>query len=366
MKRSLQIDNNIFFEIIKYLFALVAVALLGILLISLQGQNPAEAGKALVFGAFGNISRIGNTIRWVTPCLLTGIAAAVAFRSGIWNMGIGGQLYMGAFAATCVALYCPLPRIALLICCTIAACVVGMLWAAIPAFLKRSLNVSEMISTLMLNYVATLLTTYLTKIVNGISANNNSKAMATPLINESANLTKLIAKTNASSGVFIAVALVIIVYLVYRYTVVGYEMRMVGANIRFARAGGVKTNKIYLSIFLLSGAIAGLAGAIEILGVYGKFTADFASNIGWDGIMIATIAMNNPLATGIVGVLWAALKSGSLYMEAVTETNRLTMEVIQAVFVLFITINYKRMFGVRLRKHRDDRKECVNNVGTVV
>lgn len=362
MKQRLRIDRDVIFEIAKYLVALVAVVILGVILISLQGQDPAEAGKAMLFGAFGNISRIGNTLRWVTPCLLTGIAAAVAFRAGIWNMGIGGQLYIGAFAATCFALYCPLPRILLPICCLIVGSVMGMLWAAIPALLKRFLNVSEMISTLMLNYVATLLTTYFTKIVNGISANNNSKAMATPLINENATLTKLIDKTNASTGVYIAIVLVIVVYLIYRYAVVGYEMRMVGANIRFARAGGVKTNKMYLSIFLLSGAVAGLAGAIEILGVYGKFTADFASNMGWDGIMIATIAMNNPLATGLVGVLWAALKSGSLYMEAVTETNRLTMEVIQAVFVLFITINYKKLAANRASRRHRRKKERATNV----
>lgn len=338
--------RDIIFEVAKYIVALIAVILLGILLIQVQGQDAKAAGKALVFGAFGNISRIGNTIRWITPCILTGISAAVAFRSGIWNMGVGGQLYMGAFAATLVALYVKLPPLVLPLLCILAGCIAGMFWALIPALLKRFLRVSELISTLMLNYIATLLTTYFTKIVNGISAKNNSKAMATALINDDARLTNLIPKTNASTGVFVAIALVIIVYLVYKYTVVGYEMRQVGANLRFSRAGGVKVNQMYLSIFLVSGLIAGLAGAIEILGVYGKFTANFASNIGWDGIMIATIAMNNPITTGLVGILWGALKSGSLYMEALTDSNRLTVEVIQAVFVLFVTIDYRQIVGM--------------------
>ncbi len=349
--------NYFLYEVIKYLLALLAVLLLGILIIRLQGQDVAAAGKALVFGAVGNLARIGNTIRWITPCLLTGIAAAVAFRAGIWNMGIGGQLYIGAFAATAVALYCPLPAFLLPAACLAAGSLAGMLFAMIPALLKRFLNVSEMITTLMLNYVATLLTTYLTKVVNGISANNNSKAMATPLIPEEARLHNLIPRTKASSGIFIAVALVLLVYLVYRYTIIGYEMRQVGSNLRFARAGGVKTNQIYLSIFLLSGLIAGLAGSIEILGAYGKFTADFASNIGWDGIMVATIAVNDPLATGAVGVLWGALKSGSLYMEAMTETNRLTVEVLQAVFVLFVTVDYRKIF--HRRKHLVKRSAAV-------
>lgn len=350
--------RDIFYEAAKYLVAFIAVILLGVLLIRVQGQDVKAAGRALVFGAFGNVSRIGNTIRWVTPCILTGISAAVAFRSGIWNMGVGGQLYMGAFAATLVALYVKLPPVLLPLLCIFAGCLAGMLWALIPALLKRFLRVSELISTLMLNYIATLLTTYFTKIVNGISAKNNSKAMATPLINDDARLTTLIPKTNASTGIFVAIALVIIVYLVYRYTVVGYEMRQVGANLRFSKAGGVKINQMYLAIFLVSGCIAGLGGAIEILGVYGKFTANFASNIGWDGIMIATIAMNNPITTGIVGVLWGALKAGSLYMEALTDSNRLTVEVIQAVFVLFVTIDYRQLLA-KFRSGRAKKEKGV-------
>ncbi len=352
MKKLSPQSKNIIYEALKYFAAFVAVLILGVLIIKLQGQDVSAAGKAMLFGAFGNLSRIGNTIRWVTPCLMTGIAAAVSFRSGIWNMGIGGQLYMGAFAATAVALYIPMPPVVAPIVCLLAAGIAGMLFALIPALLKRFLGVSELITTLMLNYIATLLTTYFTKLVNGISANNNSKAMATPLIDDNARLTTLIPKTNASTGIFIAIFFVVLMYLIYKYTVMGYEMRQVGLNIRFAKAGGVRTNRMYLMIFLLSGFIAGLAGGIEILGVYGKFTADFASNIGWDGIMIATIAANNPIATGFVGILWGALKSGSLYMEALTETNRLTVEVIQAVFVLFVTIDY-RGFVERLRSKRN-------------
>lgn len=356
MKLKIKTHQALIFGIVKYTVALMAVVVLGIVLIRLQGQDEKAAGQAMLYGAFGNLSRIGNTIRWITPCLLTGISAAVAFRAGIWNMGVGGQLYIGAFAATCVALYLPMPKFLGPVVCILAGCLAGMLWALFPALLKRFLRISEMITTLMLNYVATLLTTYFTKIVNGISANNNSKAMATPLIPENARLTNLIPKTNASTGIFIAIALVGIVYLIYRYTLAGYEMRQVGANLRFAEAGGVKINQMYLSIFMISGAIAGLAGAVEILGVYGKFTADFASNMGWDGIMISTIAMNNPLAAGLVGILWGSLKSGSLYMEAITETNRLTMEVIQASFVLFVTINYQKLFHRREKPLRTLRK----------
>ena len=352
MKKNLRSGSSAVYDLLKYILALLAVLLLGVLLIGLQGQSVSDAGKAMVFGAFGNLSRLGNTIRWVTPCLLTGISATVAFRSGIWNMGVGGQLYMGAFASTCAALYLPMYPVIGPLLCLLAGCLAGMVWAMIPALLKRFLNVSEMITTLMLNYIATLLTTYFIKLLNGISANNNSKALSTALIPDNARLTKLVPKTNASTGIFIAIALVALMYFVYRYTVSGYEMRMVGANARFARAGGIRVNRVYLVTFLMSGLLAGLAGGIEILGVYGKFTADFASNIGWDGIMIATIAMYHPLATGVVGVLWGALKSGSLYMEAMTDTNRLTVEVLLAFFVLFVTVDYRKLLSRRSRPQK--------------
>lgn len=360
--KKVRLNSGILYEIFKYVIAVLAVMLLGVFLIRIQGQDVSAAGKALVYGAFGSMTRFGNTIRWITPCLLTGISAAVAFRAGIWNMGVGGQLYIGAFAATLVALQIPMPPVVYPIVCMLVGGLFGLLWALIPALLKRYLNVSEMITTLMLNYVATLLTTYLTKVVNNVSSGNNSKAVATALVNDDARLMNLIPKTNASTGVFIAIVVVLVVHFIYRYMVVGYEMRMVGSNIRFAKAGGVKTNKIFLGIFMISGFIAGLAGSIEILGVYGKFTADFASNIGWDGIMIATIAMNEPLAVGFVGILWAAIKAGSLYMEAVTDTNRLTVEIIQSVFVLFVTINYFSLLHNRFKKIRCVKKEDEQNV----
>ena len=205
--RRIRLRSGILYELLKYAVAVLAVMILGIFLIRLQGQDVHAAGWALVYGAFGNMTRIGNTVRWITPCLLTGISAAVAFRAGLCNMVM-------------MALYCPMPAPIYPFVCMLVGGIFGLLWATIPALLKRYLNVSEMITTLMLNYVATLLTTYLTKAVNQVSSSNNSKAVATPLIHDDARLTNLIPKTNASTGVFIAIIIVQVVYFVYRYMVV--------------------------------------------------------------------------------------------------------------------------------------------------
>lgn len=345
----LQAKSRLRADVVKYVLAFGAVALAGTLLIRFQGGDPAQAYAAIAQGICGSPSAIGNSIRWITPCIFTGISATVAFKSGVMNLGIEGQLYVGAFAATLVGLYAPLPNALLPLACLLAGGLCGLLYALIPALIKLFFQIDEMIVTLMLNYVALWVTEYFTKVVKGISSNNNSKAMATPLIQEGAELTRLIERTNASTGIFIALALIAAVFVVYRFTTVGYEMKQVGANLRFARVGGVRTTRLFLSIFLASGFIAGLCGAVEILGVYGKFAPSFASNIGWDGVMIAMISQNSPIGVGVVSLLWGSLKAGALQMERMTSTNRLTVELIQALFVLFVTVDYAKVLQ-KLRK----------------
>ena len=207
-----------------------------------------------------------------------------------------------------------------------------------------------MITTLMLNYIAVLLTEYFTYIVMGISAAGDSLALSTPDIADTARLTVLIERTNASTGFFIAVLLVILVYLVYKCTILGYELKQVGENRRFSRIGGVNVTRTFLMIFLLSGFAAGLCGSIEVQGTYGKFTASFSNNLGWDGIMIAMIGNNNPLAVLAIAAVWGILKAGSLHMERMCDVNRLTVLLIQALFVLFITVDYRRIFRFFVKK----------------
>lgn len=338
------------YSVFKYMFSLVAVALIGGALILFQGESPTEAIGYLVNGAFGSFRSVGNTLRWVTPCILTGMAASVAFRSGVMNLGIEGQIYFGAYAAALAGYYISLPRLFHIPVCLIAAGVAGMLFALIPAWLKLYFNINEMIVTLMLNYIAVLLTEYFTYIVMGISAAGDSLALSTPAIAETAKLKILIPKTNASTGFILAVGLVLAVWFVYRYMIVGYELKQVGENRRFAKLGGVNVTKTFLSIFLLSGLIAGICGGVEVQGTYGKFTASFSNNLGWDGIMIAMIANNNPFMVLLVAGIWGILKAGSLHMERMCDVNRLTVLLIQALFVLFVTVDYKRLLSILQRK----------------
>jgi len=331
-------------EVIKYLVSMLLVMLIGTLIILSQGNSPVEALQALVEGSVGSSSAIGTTIRWATPSIITGIAAVIAFKSGIWNVGIEGQMYFGAFIAAIVGSAIMVPRFIHIPLCLIMSGLGGLLFALVPAVLKLVLNVNELICTLMLNYAASLFTEYLTFKYMGFDASELADAIATPDMLPTARLSIIIPKTSASTAIFIAIGIAILVFLLYKYTVKGYELKQVGENLRFSKYGGINYKKTFITIFLLSGFIAGVCGGTEMTGSFGKFRPAFATNLGWDGVMIASIAKNNPIAVIFISLFWGMLKSGSFHMERVTDTNRLVISVLQAVFVLLVAVDYQALY----------------------
>jgi simple sugar transport system permease protein len=327
----------------QYIISILLTFAAAYVLIAAQGESPTVALKQIAAGAFGSLSSFANTIRWMTPCLMTGTAAMVAFKSGARNMGIEGQVYFGALVAAIVGYSFHLPHIPHVALCLFAAALAGAVYAAIPALLRIFFNISDLISSLMLNFIAVLMTDYLTVwvIMKGLQAANGSAGSTTPQIERSAELTTLVKGTTASTGVVIALAVSLLVWFVFNYTVKGYELTQMGRNPRFARQGGVNVARNFLFVFLASGVIAGLSGGIEVSGSYHRFTSNFSKNISWDGIMIARVANNNPIGVVAVSILWGALKAGAMNMERTTSLNRLTVNIIQMLFVLFISIDYR-------------------------
>lgn len=344
MKRKFTISLNSRLEMSKYVIAFLMVAGIGSLLIFSQGNNPLTAFGAIWDGAFGSQRNFAGTIRWATPSIITGISALIAFKSGIWNVGIEGQMYFGAFAAALVGYEMQLPPVLHVAVCLLVAGVSGMLFALVPAVLKLLLNVNELISTLMLNYVASLFTEYLTFRYMGFDASELADAIATPDMHATARLSQIIPKTNATTALFIAIAIALMVYVFYKYTVKGYELKMVGQNLKFSKYGGVNYKSTFMMIFLLSGFVAGVCGGTEMCGNFGKFRTAFATNLGWDGVMVASIAKNNPLVVMVVSFIWGALKNGALHLERVTANNRLVVNVIQALFVLMVSVDLNALY----------------------
>ena len=331
--------------IVKYTMALGVAVLVGTLIILMQGESPLAAFDSMIRGSLIGRASIARSIRWATPCIISGIAAVVAHKSGIINLGIEGQIYMGAFFAAVMGYIISVPKIIHFPLIIIAAGVGAMLLALIPAILKLYFDISEMITTLMLNYVAILLTEYLTMQLMDVDGATAPDYVATPPMEATSRLSTIIPSSQATTGIFIALFIVTVVFLMYKYTIKGYEFKQVGENINFAHYGGVKAATTYFVVFLLSSFIAGICGAVEMMGPHGRFRAQFSSNLGWDGIMIALIAKNNPIGTVIVAILWGITKNGSFAMERMTNVNRLVVTLIQALFVLFITMDHKKLLG---------------------
>lgn len=344
--RNKKISTETVNEFIKYTFSFVAVMVIGAILIGIQGEKPVSAIMAIFQGALGSKTAIGNSIRWSIPCIMSGMSAAVAFKSGVNNLGIEGQMYCGALCAAIVGYMMKLPAGIHAAVCVLAGALAGLLYALIPALMRMVLKVNEMVVTLMMNYIAVLATEYITIRLISLSAVANPLSVETPVMEESALLPVLIKGTKANAGIFIALFVVAAIAWVYKYTIKGYELKQVGENPQFAKIGGVDVRKTFISIFLISGFIGGMCGAVEAAGAYKKFSAGFAGSLGWDGIMIARIGKNKPFAVLIVSFLWGILKAGSLQMERVTDINRLTVTLIQAIFVLFITVDYAKVFAL--------------------
>ena len=338
--------------ILRYGISIILTLLFGCILIVVQGENPLRAIGHIIEGAFGNKVNVGNTIRWIISSLMVGGAATVAFKSGVSNLGIEGQLYMGALSAAIIGYSIKLPHEIHVIACLLAASIVGMLYVLIPALLRMYFKINELITTLIFNFIAKHLTEYITMwvIMGGEQSANGSASVTTPQIFKTARLSIIIKGTTANTGIFIAIGILLFIAFVYRYTLEGYEFIQMGQNINFARMGGVNINKSFKVVFLMSGLISGMAGGIEVTGSYYRFTPNFSNSLGWDGIMIARVANNNPIAVIIVSIIWGALKQGALHMERITTLNRLVVIIIQTLFVLFVSVDYDNLFNKWNRK----------------
>lgn len=351
MKKSLTKQSE---QLVNYATSLALVLIVASILIKIQGSNPLEAFAAIVHGSVGGVSAIASSIRWSTPVLISTMAAIIAQKSGILNLGLEGQIYFAALSAGIVGSMISLPPALHIPLTILVGGSIGLIYAIIPALLKAYLKINEMIVTLMFNYIAVYLTELITMQLMGFNADTNPEQIATPVIQESAKLRAILPPYQASTGIFIAIGIVVLVYLFFRFTRKGYEWTQLGRNPRFVVYGGVNDKKSYISAFLMSGFVAGICGAVEIMGAHYRFRNNFANNLGWDGIMVALIAKNNPGAALIVGILWGMIKAGSLSMERMTSVNRIVVTLVQALFVLFVTVDI-RSFVEKMLKRKAGR-----------
>ncbi len=284
--------------------AVLAALALCAILVAWTGAPVLRAYGLLVEGAVGSRFALTETLTRATPLIFTGLAAAVAFRAKLWNIGAEGQLYMGALAAVVLGGgMLNLPFWLLIPTVLLAGALAGGLTLLGPAVLKVRFGVDEVVTTLLLNFVVLLLVSMLLE-----GALKDPMGMGWPQsapVVEAAELPKLVERTRLHMGLLIALALAVILWLIDTRTIWGYENRAVGANPRAAAFAGMPVTKVMLRTAILSGGLAGLAGVAEVCGLKGYLTLDLSPGFGYSGIVVAMLAQLHPLGV-VAGALFIA------------------------------------------------------------
>jgi simple sugar transport system permease protein len=300
------------------------------LLLLAAGTSPLPAFAALVNGAFGNRYALGDTVLKTCPLLVTGLAVALAFRAGVWNIGAEGQLLVGALAATAVGRACdgapfPLPLLAALA----AAATAGGLWAGIAAVLRVYRNVNEIVATIMLNFVAARLLGWA---VHGPLMEGAGRYPQSDPIPQAALLPMVIGRVHV--GVLLALLLAALAWVLLFRTSVGFRWRVVGENARAARVAGFSPGRAILEAMLTSGALAGLAGAFEVLGVTGRLFEQLSGGGGYTAIAVALTAGLHPGGVTLAALFFGALAAGSGAMQRVAGVSAVFVAIVQAATLL--------------------------------
>jgi len=284
----------------------VVSLIFGAILLAVSGANPFVTYAAMVKGAFGSWYGITETLVKAIPLMLTGLAVSVAFRMRFWNIGAEGQLTLGGVAAAGVALYWSqgLPGWTVLPLAILAGIIAGALWAGIPAVLKAYLKVDETLTTLMLNYVAILYSEHLYYIAWRAPGYNSGTAK----FPEVAWLPQIAGRANV--GLIFAIILAILLWLVFKYTRWGFEVKIIGENQTAARYLGINIARNIVLALLLSGALSGLAGACEVLGLSRRLQQGLSVGYGYTAIIVAWMAQLNPIVILFVAILMAGLLVG--------------------------------------------------------
>lgn len=318
-------------KIATVIISILLAFLVGSIIIISEGKNPLDAYIHLFRGAFGTITSLGETIAKSTSLIFTGLAATFAYRCGMFNLGGEGQFIMGAVAAAWVSQFLPANAGVLgTFLCLAAGILLGALWGAIPGLLKTMRNINEMIVSIFLNYIATLFMEYL--FTGPMKEPNIPQTAPVP---ESMKLFRFLGGSRAHIGFFIALLVALAVWFFLFRTYRGFSLRAVGSNPRAAGVSGYNVKRIIVFAFMISGAIAGLGGATELIGISYRLQPGFAQGFGFDGVAVALIGQLHPVGVVLIGILFAALKTGTNAMQIVTGIPTSVVDIIQATIIIF-------------------------------
>jgi general nucleoside transport system permease protein len=324
------------------LLAVLAAFVVGGLFVLAIGDSPVETYKLLIGSALWWPDGIGYTLFYATPLIFTGLAVAVAFRAGLLNIGVEGQLYVASFAVAWVGIrFAGFPAVVLLPLSMVAAIVAGAIWGGIPGLLKARFGSHEVINTIMMNFIAVALVSYLTQYHYRTPGD---PILESAPIGAGAHLARLgrfvpglPERIPLNVSFLLALGACALVYVFLWHTKWGYEIRATGSNPSAAEYGGISTRKQIVLAMAISGALAGGVGINEVMGYRHLYYDGFSDNYGFTGIAVALLGRNHPGGVLVAALLFAVLTRGGVPVDAFTQhVTKDIVQILQAVIILFV------------------------------
>jgi len=322
------------FQIIRTCVSMLAAILVAFVIILAVSDSPLESIKIFLVQPFSSVRYIGNIIEIAIPLIFSGLAMSLLFRTGLFNLGGEGVFFMAGITGSIMAIWFKLPFFLLPLLCLSVGAITGALIMLVPGFLRAKWKVNEMVTSLMMNNIAYGIGCY---ILSGFMRDPQVSSLVSYRYRTTALIPTIIGGTRVHAGLIIAIVCVILIYIYMYRTKGGYEMRVTGTNPEFAKYSGINIKKVIITVHLMAGAVAGLGGIIQCLGMHRRFEWSSLPGYGFDGAMIAMLANNSPF-----GVIGAALFVGYLRVGA-DLVNRFAdvptemIAILQSIIILLIS-----------------------------
>lgn len=328
--------RQVIIPIVSPLIAIISALLVGAILIIIASANPIAAYTALFQESLSTYFGFGNTLTKMTPLLFTSLGVLIALKAGQYNIGGEGQIYLGALGSTLIGLYLHLPAFIHIPLALLAGFIFGGIWGFIPGYLKAIRGINEVITSLLLNYIAINLISYL---VQNPLKEPNAPSPYSPLIAKSAQLPIILPGSLAHAGIFLSAIAAVILWVIINRSTLGYQIKAVGFNPNASRYAGIDGQRTIILVMTLAGGLAGLAGSCEVMGLKYRLFDVVSPGYGFDAIAIAFLSRGSVVGVVLTSLFFGALRSGANVMQRSAGVPVTVVYAIQGLTVLFIAIS---------------------------